>query len=63
MKKQLELPPSQEMRGELLGTVKQLAHDHFIQLEIGTDADFEKFWDEAFFANARLEAGDGRLDS
>ena len=36
------------MRGEYLETIKHLAHDHFIQLEFGTTADFEKLWREAF---------------
>jgi hypothetical protein len=39
---------SPAMSGECLDTIKRLAHDHFIQLEIGTTAEFEKLWREAF---------------
>ncbi len=49
MKAETNLTLSPEMRGEYLETIKRLAHDHFIQLELGTTADFEKLWSEAFF--------------
>ena len=44
----MEGPPSSAMSGEYLETIKHLAHDHFIQLEMGTTAEFEKLWREAF---------------
>ena len=45
----LDLPNTPGMRGELLNAIKRLAHERFIQLEIGIDADFEQLWNEAFF--------------
>jgi len=55
MENQLNLPNSPGMRGELLAAIKRLAYERFIQLELGTDADFEKLWREAFFTNGKLE--------
>jgi hypothetical protein len=46
----LDLPNTPGMRGELLNAIKRLAYERFIQLDLGTDADFEKLWSEAFFS-------------
>ena len=46
----LDLPNTPGMRGELLSAIKRLAHERFLQLELGTDADFETLWSEAFFS-------------
>ena len=45
----LDLPNTPGMRGELLNAIKRLAYERYIQLDLGTDADFEKLWREAFF--------------
>jgi hypothetical protein len=44
----LDLPNTPSMRGELLSAIKNLAQERFIQLEVGTEADFETLWYEAF---------------
>ena len=44
----LNLPNTAGMRGELLGAIKRLACERFMQLELGTDAEFEELWSEAF---------------
>jgi hypothetical protein len=38
-----------QMSGDLLAEIKRLAQEHYLQLEIGTRAEFEKMWREAFF--------------
>ena len=38
-----------QMSGDLLAEIKRLASEHYLQLEIGTVAEFEKMWREAFF--------------
>ena len=50
-----ELPPSSQDRGELLGAVKRLAKERYLQLEIGTKAEFEELWQKALFADERAE--------
>lgn len=50
----LDLPNTAGMRGELLSAIKILAQERFIQLELGTNADFEQLWSEAFFADGTL---------
>jgi len=47
----LDLPNTPGMRGELVAAIKVLAYERYTQLEIGTDADFEQLWREAFFAD------------
>jgi len=49
----LNLPNTAGMRGELAGAIKRLAYERYIQLEIGTESDFEQLWSEAFFAESR----------
>jgi hypothetical protein len=53
--KQLELPPSSQDRGELLQALKQFARERYLQLEIGTKAEFEELWRKALFADERPE--------
>jgi hypothetical protein len=48
----LDLPNTPGMRGELLNAIKRLAQERFIQLELGTERDFEQLWCEAFFADS-----------
>lgn len=38
-----------QMSGDLLAEIKRLASEHYIQLGIGTESEFEKMWREAFF--------------
>lgn len=38
-----------QMSGDLLSEIKRLAREHYLQLGIGTDREFEKMWREAFF--------------
>jgi len=38
-----------QMSGDLLAEIKRLAKERYLQLEIGTHAEFEKLWREAFF--------------
>jgi hypothetical protein len=38
-----------QMSGDLLAEVKRLASEHYLQLGIGTEPEFEKMWREAFF--------------
>ena len=47
----LDLPNTPGMRGELVAAIKRLAYERYTQLVIGTDADFEQLWREAFFAD------------
>ena len=47
----LDLPNTPGMRGELVAAIKRLAYERYTQLEIGTHADFEQLWSEAFFAD------------
>jgi hypothetical protein len=49
MEDQLDLPNNATMRGELLASIKRLAFERFMQLQLETDADFETLWCEAFF--------------
>ena len=44
----LDLPNTPGMRGELLSAIKRLAQERFTQLQLGTDAEFEELWSEAF---------------
>ena len=53
--KQPELPPSSQDRGEFLQALKQLAKERYLQLEIGTKAEFEELWRKAFFADELTE--------
>jgi hypothetical protein len=46
----LNLPNTAGMRGELVAAIKRLAYERYTQLELGTNADFEQLWSEAFFA-------------
>ncbi len=41
-------PLTSQMSGDLLSEIKQLAADHYLQLKIGTKAEFEKMWRDAF---------------
>ena len=50
-----ELPPSSQDRGEFLKALKQLAKERYLQLEIGTKAEFEELWRKAFFADERAK--------
>lgn len=52
MKKETKPSLSATARGEYMEMIKQLARQQFIQEEMGTDADFEKLWREAFAYNA-----------
>ena len=52
---EVELPPSPQDRGEFLQAVKRLARDRYLQLGIGTKAEFEDLWRKAFFADERSE--------
>jgi hypothetical protein len=47
----LDLPNTAGMRGELVAAIKRLAYERYTQLELGTEADFEQLWSEAFFAD------------
>jgi hypothetical protein len=38
-----------QMSGDLLAEIKRLATEHYLQLGIGTEPEFEKMWREAFF--------------
>jgi hypothetical protein len=38
-----------QMSGDLLAEVKRLAREHYLQLKIGTESEFETMWREAFF--------------
>jgi hypothetical protein len=38
-----------QMSGDLLAEVKRLASEHYLQLKIGTESEFETMWREAFF--------------
>jgi len=49
----LNLPNTAGMRGELLNAIKRLAQERFMQLELGTEVDFETLWGEAFFGELR----------
>ena len=53
--RQRELPASHQYRGELLGALKRLAKERYLQLEIGTRAEFEELWRKALFADERAE--------
>lgn len=52
---QQELPPSSQDRGEFLQALKQLARERYLQLEIGTNEEFEELWRKAFFADELTE--------
>ena len=54
-----ELPASGQERGELLHAVKRLAKERYLQLEIGTNAEFEDMWRKAFFADG-LDGSTGK---
>lgn len=38
-----------QMSGDLLAEIKRLASEHYLQLGIGTESEFEKMWRAAFF--------------
>lgn len=38
-----------QMSGDLLAEIKRLASERYAQLDIGTEAEFEKMWREAFY--------------
>ena len=38
-----------QMSGDLLAEIKRLASEHYLQLGIGSQSEFEKMWREAFF--------------
>ena len=63
MKGPIDLPPRPQERGELLAAIKRLAHQRFIQLELGPDADFEKLWSDAFFASETSEPIDKKVST
>jgi len=46
-----ELPASAQDRGELLLALKQFARERYLQLEIGTNTEFEELWRKGFFAD------------
>ncbi len=54
MKNQPATSPTAEIRSEHVELIKRLAHDRFIQLKIGKDADFKRLWLDAFGTGARL---------
>jgi hypothetical protein len=53
--KQPELPPSSQARGEFLQAIKQLARERYLELEMGTNAEFDELWLKAFFADELSE--------
>ena len=59
----LDLRNTPGMRGELLNAIKRLAQERFIQLELGTETDFEKLWSEAFFGEIRTSQQDVKAES
>lgn len=63
MENQLNLPNSPGMRGELLKAIKGLAQERFMQLELGTEADFERLWCEAFFGDLRTSQQNVKAES
>lgn len=52
------LPLTAEVRGEYLETIKRLARERFLQLEIATTANFERLRREAFFADGDSDPSD-----
>ena len=54
MKNEPDIQLMHTMRQENQDLIMHLAHNQFIQLKIGTKADFEKLWREAFFIDGTL---------
>jgi hypothetical protein len=52
MKNKPDLQPTPTTRRENFKLIQLLAHSRFIQLHIGTEADFKKLWREAFVQSA-----------
>lgn len=43
-----QLPLTSQMRGEYFAQIRHLARDQYLQLEMGTEEDFDELWREAF---------------